>query len=109
VLALLLDPLPELPAPLDPPKLDDPLASVPVDPAYGFDALDVPLDVPPPAAAFELPVPVDDPPLQAIAMIDPVARAAIEVTLRFMIWSLLRKEGPMRHGIMPRRTAPSSA
>jgi hypothetical protein len=87
VLELVLDPPTKLAAPLEPLKLDEPPASMPVDPAYEFD----PLDALPAAAGFELPVPVDDPPPQAIAMIDPAARAAIEVTLRFMIWPLLRK------------------
>jgi hypothetical protein len=100
-LAAPLDPLespPMLVAPPEPPELDEAPGSVPVDtpvlellldPPSGFEPLDeAPVE-------FGLSVPdmlgLDDPPPHEAAMIDPVARAVIERTLRFMIKPLLRK------------------
>jgi len=110
---LLLEPLYAF-EPLDgPPLLLEPLyAFEPLDgpplllePLYAFE----PLDVLPLGPGFELPVLVppglDDPLLHATAMIDPAARAAIEMTFRFLIKSLSQRS-PRGHRIMPRGDAP---
>jgi hypothetical protein len=92
VIELLLDPAYAFEAPpllLDPAYAFEPLESPPLllDPLYAVE----PLDAPP----FELPVAappgLDDPPSHEKARIDPKVRAAIDVTLRCMIKSVLRK------------------
>lgn len=96
MLALPLDP-PYGVEPLDAPPLldalyalDPPDAPLLLDPPNGLEPLDAPLD-----DGSEVPGPVpaglSDPLSHATAMTSPTARAAIEVTLRVMDKSLLRK------------------
>jgi hypothetical protein len=113
-----LDPAPQLPPPLESPEFEEALAYVPVEPPPVLELLFVPpywlaaLDAPAPllavpfwVAVFDaapfgeeltLPLPpvalgLGDPTPHATTMVDPATRAAIEVTLCFMIKPLLSK------------------
>ena len=111
------DPSPELAAPLEPPELEAPPANMPFDPPL----LELspapplalePLDAPPLDPGSELPASApfefDEPPSHANAINEPVARAAIEVTIRFIIIRPLLRKDPVGHGIEMGVRVPSS-